>query len=93
MTAGGLRACANRSWSASWSGVPSVEGPGASEQSADEDDGVGEGDVEVGDDLAAFGAAGEFVEGVVPRVGAFDRPAFGGLDRGWDAFAGDPSAQ
>src|ERR1035437_4139173 len=76
-----LRECANRSGSAAGSGVPAVEAPGPAQESADQDDGVGQGDVEVGDDLSAFGASGQFVEVVVPGVGAFDRPTFGGLDR------------
>ncbi|MDQ1537735.1 MAG: hypothetical protein QOE58_2128, partial [Actinomycetota bacterium] len=44
----------------SWGrGSPAVEDPGSAWESADQDDGVGDGDVEVGDDLLTFGASGE----------------------------------
>lgn len=44
------------------------------------DDGVGEVEERVDDDLAAFVAALQPVEGVVPGVAAFDVPALAGLD-------------
>jgi hypothetical protein len=62
----------HRSTAAFGAGVPAVGGPGAADQATDGDDRVGEVEEGIDDDLAAFVAAGEPTEGVVPGVG---RPA------------------
>jgi hypothetical protein len=49
------------------------------DHATDGDDGVGEVEVGVDDGFAAFVAALEPVEGVVPGVGSFDLPALAGL--------------
>jgi hypothetical protein len=67
-------------------GVPSVGGPCLADWAADGDDRVSEVEERVDDLLAAFVAALQPVEGVVPGVGPLDVPALPGLDRGFSAF-------
>lgn len=83
-----LRGSADWLWSAGWSGVPSVGGPGFADEASDEDDGVGEGDVGLDDACVSFGADQQFPEAaVVPGVGPFHDPAGPGLE--WGAFLAD----
>ena len=77
------------SWSAGGSVVPSVEGPGLSDEATYGDDRVGEVEEGVDHVFVAFVAALQPVERVVPGIRALDVPALGGLDGGFDAFAGD----
>ena len=56
-------------------------GPGPAEQATDGDDRIGEVEEGVDDGRAAFVAAGEAVEGVLPGVCALDMPPLTGLDR------------
>ena len=51
-----VRGRADRSWSAGWSGVPAVGGPGGADESADDDHGVGQGYVGVDDAATSLGA-------------------------------------
>ena len=60
---------------------------------ADGDDRVGQVEEGVYDVLAAFVAASEPVEGVVPGVGALDLPAAAGLDGCFLALVGNLSMQ
>jgi hypothetical protein len=46
-SAGGLRACANRSWSAGRPALPAVVGPGFTDEPLHDDDRIGKGDPEV----------------------------------------------
>src|SRR5205085_12672598 len=73
------------------SGVPAVEGPGFADQATYGDDRVGKVEECVDDEFAAFVAALQAVEGVVPGVGALDMPALAGLDGRFLALAGDLS--
>src|SRR5215207_9155667 len=57
------------------SGVPAVRDPGLADEATDGDDRVCEVEERVDYGLAAFVAALEPVEGVVPGVGALDVPA------------------
>ena len=88
----GLRGRTSRrtSWSA---GVPSVEGPGLPDEATYGDDRVGEVEEGVDHVFFAFVAALQPVEGVVPGIRAFDVPPVGGLDGGFDDFAGDLAGQ
>lgn len=52
---------------------------------------MGEAEECVDDDLAALVAALKSVERIDPGVGALDRPALAGLDRGRLATLGDPA--
>lgn len=83
-----LRGSASRSWSAGWSGVPSVGGPGFADESADDDRGVGQCDECLDDAGASFGAVRELSEAaVVPGVGPFHDPAGTGLE--WEVLLTD----
>ena len=70
-------------------GCPTGRGPCLADQATDGDDGVGEVEERVDDVLAAFVAALQPVEAVVPGVGPLDVPALPGLDRGLVALMGD----
>jgi hypothetical protein len=70
-----------------------VGGPGSADQATHSDDGVGEVEEGVDHPDAAFVAACEPVEGVLPGVGALDIPALGGLDGGLLPLAGDLAVQ
>ena len=75
-----LRGRTDRSGSSGGAGVPAVGGPGLPEQTAGDDDGVGQGDEGVDDAVVSFGADGELLESsVVPGVRALDDPAGSGL--------------
>jgi hypothetical protein len=73
--------------------VPAVGCPGSSDQATDGDDRVGEVEEGIDDGGAAFVAAGEAVEGVLPGVCAFDVPAPAGLDRCFLALARDAAVE
>ncbi|OLM09374.1 hypothetical protein Ae706Ps2_6474c [Pseudonocardia sp. Ae706_Ps2] len=70
-----------------------MRGPGLPDQATECDDGVGEVEERVDDGFAAFVAALQPVEAVVPGVGALDVPALGGLDRCFLALARDLAVQ
>src|SRR4030095_6862090 len=89
-TPAGLRGCASRwSWAAAWAAVPAVVGPGAADQPAAPEDGVGQGQPERHDQLTPLGAPAQLAVLVGPGVGALDHPAAAGLDRSWDPTSGD----
>jgi hypothetical protein len=73
--------------------VPPVGGPGEPDELAEGDDGVGQVEERSDDGLAAFVAALEPVEGVVPGVDALGGPAGAGLDRGRRALVRDLAVQ
>jgi hypothetical protein len=70
-------------------GAPAVEGPGFADEGTQGDVRVGEAEVGVDDVFAAFVAALQAVEDVVPGVRALDVPAAAGLDRCFLALVGD----
>lgn len=68
---------------------PAVGGPGAADEAADDDRGVGKGDESVDDEAAPFGADEKLFEAaVVPGVGALDHPAGARLNR--ESLLADP---
>ena len=71
-----LRDRVNRSGFACGASGPAVVGPAFADESAGDDDRVGEGDERVDDSGSHFGADVEFFESaVVPGVGAFHWPS------------------
>lgn len=70
------------------SGLPSVGGPYLADQATDGDDRVGQVEERVDDVFAAFVAALQPVEAVVPGVRPLDVPALPGLERGLVALMG-----
>src|SRR5512132_1851466 len=86
-----LRACASRrSWAAAArAAVPAVVGPGAADQSATDDGGIGQRQPELDNGSTPLGAPAQLAVLVAPGVGALDDPAVAGLDRGWQPAGGD----
>src|SRR4030095_2404959 len=73
-----LRGCASRwSWAAGWAAVPAVVGPGAADQPAAHEDGVGQGQPERHDQPTPLGAPAQLAVLVGPSGGALDPPAAG----------------
>src|SRR5215216_3479835 len=90
---GRLRACANRSWSAIRSALPTVVGPGFSDEPPHDNDHVGKGDPEVDHSPFPLGAPHQLLVGVAPRVGSFYDPPFRRPERGGLALLGDYALQ
>jgi hypothetical protein len=67
-----LRTCANRSRSATGSGLPAVVSPGFSEEPPYDDDHVGKGNPEINDSPFLLGAPHELLMGIAPGVSALD---------------------
>src|SRR4029453_13930583 len=77
------------SWAAAWAAVPAVVGPGAADQPAAHEDGVGQGQPERHDQPTPLRAPAQLAVLVGPGGGAPNPPAGGGLDRSWDPTSGD----
>src|SRR5688572_5897162 len=70
-----LRACASRrSWATAWTAVPAIVGPGAADEAATDDGGVGQRQPELDDQPAPLGAPAQLAVLVAPGVGALDHP-------------------
>src|SRR5215217_1424157 len=77
-----LRACASRrSWAAAWAALPAIVGPGAADQPATDDGGVGQRQPERHHQPAPLGAPAQLAVLVAPGVGALDHPPAAHLDR------------
>jgi hypothetical protein len=70
-------------------GVPAIAAAGALDELADGDDGGGEVEVEDDDDVSRSVIRRSLPVAVHSGISAFDGPAFGGLDGGGDAQAGN----
>ena len=70
-----LRACANSSWAAIRSSLPTVVPPRFSDEPSHDDDRVGEGDPEVDHSPYPLGAPHELLVRVLPGIGSFYDPA------------------
>src|SRR3954452_997430 len=92
---GPLRASASRSADArcSWPRVPAVAVPGGPKQSAQGDDGGGQGEIGLDAAPSPLGAAAQPAVVVEPGVGALDDSAFADLDRRRFSALGDLRAQ
>src|SRR5215207_8987763 len=84
-----LRACANRSWSARRSSLPTVAAPCFPDQPPDDDDHLREGHPEIYHPPHPLCTLHQFLVGVVPRTRPLRHPAIGSPERCRLTFFGD----
>src|SRR5215204_7004212 len=89
-SANSLRACASRrSWAAARTAFPAIVGPGAADEPATDDGGVGQRQPELDDQPAPLGTPAQLAVLVAPGMGPLDHPPAARLDRCRDAPGGD----
>src|SRR5215211_4596083 len=84
-----LRACADRSWSARRSTLPTIPTPCLPDQSPNDDDHLREGHPEIYHPPHPLRAPHEFLVGVVPRTRPLHHPPIASPERCRLAFLGD----